>query len=155
MKVDDSNTKVGGDEMGTDKNLFKFTINQLGIAVKDIEKTSAFLEKIGIGPFQTMDVESEESKFKIGSFQQEGLQIELIQLVEGEDQLYSKFLKEKGEGIHHVGYWVKDFDEALQKMKDMGIKVLSDGNVYGVRYCYLDTEKQCGFIVELIEGELM
>jgi hypothetical protein len=58
--------------MGTDKNPFKFTINQLGIAVMDIEKTSAFLEKIGIGPFETMDVESEESKFKIGLFQQEG-----------------------------------------------------------------------------------
>ena len=141
--------------MGTDKNPFKFTINQLGIVVKDIEKTSAFLENIGIGPFPSFDAESEKGKFKIGLFQQEGLQIELIQHVEGEDQLYSKFLKEKGEGIHHVGYWVKDFDEALQKMKDLGIKVLADGDVYGVRYCYLDTEKQCGFIVELIEGELM
>jgi catechol 2,3-dioxygenase-like lactoylglutathione lyase family enzyme len=138
--------------MGTDKNPFKFTINQLGIAVKDIEKTSAFLENIGIGPFETMDVESEESKFKIGLFQQEGLQIELVQHVQGEAGAYSKFVKEKREGIHHVGYWVKDFDEALQKMKDLGIKVLADGDVYGVRYCYLDTEKQCGFIVELIEG---
>ena len=141
--------------MGTDKNPFKFTINQLGIAVMDIEKTSAFLEKIGIGPFETMDVESEESKFKIGLFQQEGLQIELVQHVQGEAGAYSKFVKEKREGIHHLGYWVKDFDEALQKMKDLGIKVLADGDVYGVRYCYLDTEKQCGFIVELIEGELM
>jgi catechol 2,3-dioxygenase-like lactoylglutathione lyase family enzyme len=61
-------------------------------------------------------------------------------------------VKEKREGIHHLGYWVKDFDEALQKMKDLGIKVLADGDVYGVRYCYLDTENQCGFIVELIEG---
>ena len=48
--------------MGTDKNPFEFTINQPGIAVKHIEMTSAFLEKIGIGPFQTVDVESEERK---------------------------------------------------------------------------------------------
>ena len=54
--------------MGTDKNPFKFTINQLGIVVKDIEKTSAFLENIGIGPFPTFDAESEKSKFKIGLF---------------------------------------------------------------------------------------
>ena len=138
--------------MGTDKNPFKFTINQLGIAVKDIEKTSAFLERIGIGPFQIMDFEEEEIKFKIGVFQQDSLQIELVQIIEGEAPAYSKFLKEKGEGIHHVGYWVKDFDGAFQQMKDLGIKVLDDGDVNGTRFCYLDTEKQCGFIVELIEA---
>ena len=138
--------------MNTDQIPFNFTINQLGIAVKDIEKTSAFLEMIGIGPFEIMDVEVKGTKAKIGLFQQEGLQIELVQHVQGEAPAYSKFMRENREGIHHVGYWVKDFDGAFQKMKDMGIKVLDEGDVYGTRFCYLDTEEQCGFIVELIEG---
>ena len=117
-----------------EKESFEFKINQLGIVVKDIEKSSTFLESIGLGPFPTLETESKDGKFKIGMFQQDGLQIELIQPISGDDQLYSKFLKERGEGLHHVGYWVEDYDDALKKMKDMGIKVLVDGDVYGVRY---------------------
>ena len=137
-----------------DKESFEFKINQLGIVVKDIEKSSTFLESIGLGPFPTLETESKDGKFKIGIFQQDGIQIELIQPISGDDQLYSKFLNERGEGLHHVGYWVEDYDEALQKMKDMGIRVLVDGDVYGIRYSYFDTEAECGFIVELIEGAL-
>ena len=138
-------------ENSEDKKPFGFKINQLGIVVEDIEKSSAFLQKIGIGPFATLDTESSKGKFKIALFDQGGLQIELIQLIEGEDLLYSKFLEEKGEGLHHVGCYLKEYDEALQYMTDLGIPVLAEGDVYGVKYSYFDTEKECGFITELIK----
>ena len=89
-------------------------------------------------------------KFRIALFNQGDLQIELIQHLEGEDLLYAKFLEEKGEGLHHVGSYVKEFDEAVRHMKDLGIPVLAEGDVYGVRYTYFDTEDECGFVTELI-----
>ena len=52
-------------ENSEDKKPFGFKINQLGIVVEDIEKSSAFLQKIGIGPFATLDTESSKGKFKI------------------------------------------------------------------------------------------
>ena len=135
-----------------DQNAFGFKINQLGIVVKDIEKSSAFLKKIGIGPFASFDAEGETGKFTIALFDQSGLQIELIQPPkEDKDSIYSKFLKERGEGLHHVGCYVKDYDDAYQHMADLGIPVLVEGDVYGINYCYYDTEKECGFITELIK----
>ena len=48
-----------------------FKIGQIGIVVKDLEKASSFLQKIGIGPFEIVDVETKTGKLKVGMFQQE------------------------------------------------------------------------------------
>ncbi len=130
------------------KKVMDYKIHQLGVVVKDMDKTVAFLEKLGIGPFPTIETEVPSGKIKIGIFQQGDLQIELIQPLEGNTP-HAKFLKEKGEGLHHVSYHVKDIEKELKKLEKIGVKVLERGEIFGVKYAYLDTQKQCGFILEL------
>jgi len=92
-----------------EKPLFsKFSkVDQIGIVVKDIETTMKFYEKMfGIEPFPTVESYVNSAKLKIGLFQLGEVQIELIQVVEGES-IHSRFLEEKGEGLHHLGFFVR------------------------------------------------
>lgn len=127
-------------------------VDQIGIVVKDLEKTLKFCERIfGVKSFSTMERDLGYAKLKTGFFWLGNVQIELIQVVEGKT-LHSKFLEEKGEGIHHLAVFVKDIEKELDNLKKKGIEVLERGEVLGVaKYAYLDTEKTLGFILELIQ----
>jgi len=137
-----------------EKPLFsKFSkVDQIGIVVKDIETTMKFYEKMfGIEPFPTVESYVNSAKLKIGLFQLGEVQIELIQVVEGES-IHSRFLEEKGEGLHHLGFFVKDIEKELARLEKEGIKVLEMGEVLGtVKFAYLDTEKTLGVVLELIQ----
>jgi catechol 2,3-dioxygenase-like lactoylglutathione lyase family enzyme len=79
------------------------------------------------------------------------VQLELIQVLEGEN-VHTKFLREKGEGLHHIGFFVKNLEEELAALKNEGIEVLWRGEALGVtKFAYLDTEKTLGIILELIQ----
>lgn len=130
------------------EKVMDYKISQLGIVVKDMDKTAKFLEKLGIGPFPTIETPTPSGKIKIGIFQQGDLQIELIQPLGGNTP-HAKFLKEKGEGLHHVSSHVKDIEKELQKLEKIGVKIIERGEIFGVKYAYLDTKEKCGFILEL------
>jgi len=136
---------------GEEKSVFS-KVGQIGIVVKDLEKTLKFCEKIlGVKSFSTVDRDLGHARLKTGFFWLGNVQIELIQVVKGRT-IHSKFLEEKGEGIHHLAFFVKDIEKELDNLKKKGIEVLERGEVLGVaKYAYLDTEKTLGFILELIQ----
>jgi hypothetical protein len=79
------------------------------------------------------------------------LQIELIQPVEG-DLPYSDFLKEHGEGLHHVGHiHVPDIDTAVRALESRGYPCIFAGSTPGTKFAYVDMSKSLGVIVELVE----
>jgi len=137
--------------VGVGKSVFS-KVDQIGIVVKDLDKTMKFCEKIfGVRSFSTVERDLGYAKLKTGFFWLGNIQIELIQVVEGKT-IHSKFLEEKGEGIHHLGFFVKDMEKELNQLKKEGIEVLERGEVLGVaKYAYLNTEKTLGFILELIQ----
>ena len=80
--------------------------------------------------------------------------IELIQPLEG-DTVYRDFVSEHGYGVHHFGVLVDDMDEALSRAAAAGVQMTMDGAGFGRdgdgHYAYLNTEKQLGVTIELIE----
>jgi len=133
------------------KSIFS-RVDQIGIIVEDLEKTMGFYKKLfGAKSFSTVEHDLGYAKIKIGLFWLNNVQIELIQVIEGKS-IHSKFLEEKGEGVHHLGFFVKDIDQELNNLKKEGIRVLEKGEVLGVvKFAYLDTEKILGVILELIQ----
>ena len=131
-------------------------IDQIGIVVKNMEISMKFYEKLfGIEPFLTLESSTssiiDSAKLKIGLFQLGDVQLELIQVLEGET-IHSEFLKKKGEGLHHLGFIVEDIEEELVRLEKEGIKILERGILQEmVKFVYLDTEKILGIIVELIQ----
>lgn len=129
-------------------------IDQIGVVVKDMEATMKFYESFGLESFLTLESVINSAKLKIGLLQLGDVQLELIQVLEGETS-HSKFLQERGEGVHHLGHIVVDLEEELSKLEEKGIKVLERGIVHEmVKFAYLDTEKTLGVILELIQLEL-
>jgi len=127
-------------------------VDQIGIVVKDVEKYIKIYEKVfGVEPFPTVESAINSAKLKIVLFELGEVEIELIQVVEGES-IHSKFLKERGEGLHHLGFFVKDIEKELARLEKEGINVLERGKVLGtVEFAYLDTEKTLGVVLELIQ----
>ncbi len=82
------------------------------------------------------------------------VQVELIEYIEG-DTIHRDFLASGREGLEHVGVFVANLDEELDRYRNMGIGILQQVEGLGLkgdgRYAYLDTEPILGTILELIQ----
>jgi 4-hydroxyphenylpyruvate dioxygenase-like putative hemolysin len=134
-------------------------VDQIGIVVRDAEKAAKHYEQfMGTGAFSFMEGEGiaivgdggeVTIKGKLGFAQLGGVQIELIQILDG-PSIHVDFLEERGEGIHHIGIFTSDIDGDIAKFKEKGINVLQEG-IGMMRYAYMDTKP---FILELIDRDL-
>jgi methylmalonyl-CoA/ethylmalonyl-CoA epimerase len=138
---------------------------QVGILVKDAKRTAELLTKItGTGPWRFEDWpppnRPEFVSYSNGSpahwravlaFADAGsMEIELIETYEGECG-YTEFVRERGEGMHHLQFRVDDVDAAARKFTDEGIKIKmgATGRRPGTKWVLLDTHHLLGFYVEL------
>jgi len=135
-------------------------VSQIGVVVKDVDKTVEFFSSVlGIGPWRTVEVTRTKEQITAGAspyrvklgFASFGpVQVELIQVLEGET-IHSQFLKEKGEGLHHLGFYVSNIDEIVAELGKHGIGVLQSVRGPGSGFAYMDTDSVGGVIVELIQ----
>ncbi|MEM3467045.1 MAG: VOC family protein [Candidatus Jordarchaeales archaeon] len=131
-------------------NLSLSEVGQIGIVVRDFERTAKVLEDLGLGHFSSIEIPHASARLKVGLVNLGGVQLELIQVVEGES-IHSRFIRERGEGLHHLGFFVKDLESAVRKFEEKGFNVTERGEVLGVKYAYLDTDRVLGFVIELIQ----
>jgi 4-hydroxyphenylpyruvate dioxygenase-like putative hemolysin len=130
-------------------------LHHISIVVKDIGEAVKFYTSIGIGPFTDYPPMKEYVKLKVPDT--EGfynlmikvarcgpVQLQLIQPGEGES-LYKDFLREKGEGVYHIGFVVDDIDQADAEAGKLGLEALSIGRREdGSGFSYLDTAQKAG-----------
>jgi methylmalonyl-CoA/ethylmalonyl-CoA epimerase len=133
-------------------------VGQIGVVVKDVDRAIAFYESaFGLGPFDVREIGApnvwdrgveKQIKARLAFATLGQVEFELIQILEG-DSFHLEFLREHGEGIHHLGFFVRDFQAKLEQAKAMGFKVLQT-DPFGQAYAYLDTRQPGGIIFELI-----
>jgi catechol 2,3-dioxygenase-like lactoylglutathione lyase family enzyme len=120
------------------KSTGKFTYSKLhhvGLVVKDLDKAIAYFESIGIGPFKAGDGRKMTIPFKgelhgkpaewkttISNADLGGVELELLEPTEG-NQALKESLDATGEGLHHIGFLVDDFEAAIAKGKKDGLKI--------------------------------
>ena len=143
-------------------------LSQIGIMVKDLEKTMEFYEKtFGVGHWTVFEGETDYCwyqgcetvvKGRIAMGYAGKVQFELIKTLEG-PSIYADFLGEKEEGLHHLGFFVKDLEARLRACEAMGIKVLQRGVLkqmgMKIDYAYLDTVETGGVIFEFIQTSFL
>ena len=135
-------------------------IVQVGVIVKDLDKTIEFLSALGLGPFKissadhpSATVHGKKVSYQVRlAFSQLGpVQLELIEYQKG-ITIQEEFLREKGEGIHHILFNVRDLAATLDKCARKGIEVLQqDHFVGGGGLAYLGTDKIGGIIMEVVQ----
>ena len=52
--------------------------------------------------------------------------------------IWSKFIAEKGEGIHHVALGVSNYDQMMTTTQQKGHKLLVAAEFNGEKWCYFD-----------------
>jgi len=135
-------------------------LSQVGIVVRDIDKTAAFYHStFGIGPFGIIpEVKFEgallrgrptSTSIKVAFAQSGPVQIELIQPLEGQS-IYTEFLAAKGEGLHHLGFEVDDFHGWLARFKSKGVEPVFWHNMGWMAFAYLGTDSVGGVMIELL-----
>ncbi len=143
-------------------------IAQLGVVIRDMDRAMRVYSRLlGVrGWFRTRMLDYEviyrgqpaDVEWDIVLGYSRGLQIELIRILSGEQNLYHELLGD-GEGFHHVATAVSDLAPHLTQMRQAGIDVLQQGTIHFeggavAQFAYLDTLPLCGFIVELVETRL-
>lgn len=133
-------------------------VGQVGVVVKDVQKAAEYYtSNFGIGPFKIFDYRFENGqvhgrpatfKLRLGFARMGQVVLELIQVLEGET-IYKEFLEKKGEGLHHLCFYVSDFDEKVAAFARKGIGVIQGARYPEGGFAYLDTEKVGGVILEL------
>ena len=137
---------------------------QVGIVVRDLEKSiEHYQNTFGIGPWGVMNFDPSiftdmtyrgrpvQHSFRAALVMVGPTQLELIQPLEG-DNIFSDFLKEHGEGVHHLGHVrVGNLGEAIYTLEKEGFPCLQSGRLLGGGYAYMDTVKTLGVIIELLE----
>jgi methylmalonyl-CoA epimerase len=71
-----------------------------------------------------------------------------------DDSPVAKYLANKGEGLHHIGYRVKDCGVALQAIKDAGGRVIDDAPRPGSRgttVAFVHPKTVFGTLIELVQ----
>ncbi len=139
-------------------------IGQIGIVVRDIDKSMELFSTVfGIGPFKVMDLYYPEERgtfrgkpaafhIKIAFAQMGAVAFELMEHKEGKS-IYTEHLEKKGEGMHHIGFYVDDLDAAVGEWTAKGFKVLQSGrSESGSGFAYIDTEEYAGVIFEFIHA---
>lgn len=134
---------------------------QIGIVVRSIDETIQYYqEAFGFGPFEIRHVDYPTATFygetagyrgKRAFFHLGPIQIELIELKDGKT-IHESFLREKGEGLHHIGFLVSDLEEGKKRAERAGLKVIQGfTRPDGTGFAYLDSDKVGGVIFELIQ----
>lgn len=139
---------------------------QIGMVVRDVEKTGqAFADFFGIerppvvgsGADEIVKAEvfgeRSDASCKMMFFDTPSVQIELIEPDE-KPSVWRNILEEKGEGLHHIAFQVKDAEGKMKTLAKKGYETMQKGN-YGDgsgMYAYIDTRKDLKLIIELLES---
>jgi methylmalonyl-CoA/ethylmalonyl-CoA epimerase len=125
-------------------------LNHVGLIVPDVDKACTFFETVfGI---KCSEAEQLVPDLKIRFAILKNAKLEIIQPLT-EDSDHAKFLKEhpKG-GIHHICYHTENLEESAKKLKEVGVKPLSEGPLElmnGGKVRFFDPEDTFGILTEL------
>ncbi|MCX7681325.1 MAG: VOC family protein [Anaerolineae bacterium] len=139
-------------------------ICQVGLVVRDIERSAeAYSRILGLPRPQIVVTDPPEvahtrfrgqptdARAKLAFFDMGQVTLELIEPIGG-PSTWREFLDEKGEGVHHIAFMVRDTDQVVQYLAAHGIEAVQQGDYTGGRYTYVDSVATLGVILELLEN---
>jgi catechol 2,3-dioxygenase-like lactoylglutathione lyase family enzyme len=136
------------------------SMDQISFAVGDADEAATRYQSI-FGKFDVVDVPSMDVTyrgqpstvtFKLGFGRAGPLEVELVQVVEGDSPVRDHF-ERFGEGFNHVRYRVPDLEASRDAMEQDGWVTVYAGETGDISFCFL--EPPVGLvatIIELIQG---
>ncbi len=125
-------------------------IAHIGIAVSDLEAAIAvFTKLLGRGPDHREDVA--DQCVRTAMFETGPTAVELLQAT-SPDSAIAKFIEKRGEGMHHVSYFVADIVAELKRLEQEGFQLIDRVPRKGAGGClvaFIHPKSANGVLVEL------
>ncbi|MBC8396167.1 MAG: methylmalonyl-CoA epimerase [Flavobacteriales bacterium] len=130
-------------------------IEHIGIAVKDLKAANNLYSKLlNTTPYKTEKVDSENvntSFFQIGESK--------IELLEGTspDSPISKFIENRGEGVHHIAFEVDDIEKEIARLTKEGFQMIHEKPKDGADnklIAFLHPKSSNGVLIELCQEKV-
>ncbi|MBM4433402.1 MAG: hypothetical protein FJ025_05320, partial [Chloroflexi bacterium] len=127
----------------------------IGTIVKDTKQAKELYQILGYETWWTIDaaippkamIVGDAFSLKVSDALMAGRTIlELLEPI-SKGSLWENFAKTIGGGAHHIGFEVPDWQATMDKMKNVGGKVLVSGDVWGGKFAYV--QLPIGLIVEI------
>ena len=129
-------------------------VDHIGVAVSNLEEAlKIYTEVLGLKLHGTEVVE--EQKVRVAFMPVGDTEIELLESTDPEGPI-AKFIEKRGEGIQHIAFRVDDIEEALEQMRQRGVRLIDEKPRYGAggaRIAFLHPKSTGGVLVELCQRE--
>ena len=129
-------------------------IEHIGIVVKNLEKSlRPYQELLGLKLKETEEIEVQGAMNRVAFMPIAGVNVELVHTT-AQTGLAAEFLKEHGEGIHHIAFEVEDLEKTFQDLRSRGVKFVWDKIITGSRgskVAFFKSEEFNGVYIELVQ----
>ncbi len=127
-------------------------IDHVGVAVKSLEEAVKTYEALG---FEVEEIEEvAEQKVRVAMLPAGESRVELLEAT-SEDSAIAKFISSRGEGIHHIAINVENIEEALNKAKEAGLRLIDEKpriGAGGKKVAFVHPKSTHGVLLEFVEG---
>ena len=140
---------------GTDQPLHETDraarIDHLGIAVVSLDAARTLYESLGLKVAHEETIEHEQ--VRVAMIPMEGGRIELLEPTD-QDSPVGRFLKKRGEGLHHVALHVADIAATLASLKSRGARLVNEQIQIGAGghlYFFVHPSSAGGVLLEICQ----
>lgn len=151
--------------MSEQQGLGTLVVTQVGIIVKDIEKSiDNYVQVFGLkerptpivtGPLEEAKTELRgqptPARAKLAFINMGQVTIELIE-PDGNPSTWQEHLDTHGESVHHIAFQIKGTDEVVAYLNAQGVPTVQQGQYTGGMYSYMDSAPKLGVMLELLEN---
>jgi methylmalonyl-CoA/ethylmalonyl-CoA epimerase len=97
-------------------------IEEVVIAVKDVDEAANYFKDL-FGMEFANGWELKGERIKVRSEVIQGSQLQFIQATDSQS-VVAKFIKEKGQGLNHFAFRVKNLKELVKRLKEKGVRLV-------------------------------
>lgn len=127
-------------------------IEHIGIAVNDLDSSNVLFAKLlGAPPYKIEEVASEGVRTSF--FTSGATKVELLEATHGDSPI-ARFLKKRGEGIHHIAFAVADLGSEIARLQQEGFAVVNEVPKKGAdnkQVVFLHPKGTNGVLIELCQ----
>lgn len=132
--------------------LMTVAVDHLGLAVRSLGAARAIYEKLGLSLSSEETVAGE--KVRLIMVQLGDIRLELLEAT-SEDSAIARFIRRRGEGLHHICLRVPDLVSTVEKLKSQGVRLVSEEiktGAGGHRYVFVHPASASGVLLELVDS---
>jgi len=127
-------------------------VDHIGIAVRDLAATLSVWQD-GVGLRAGGEEEVPEQKVRVAFMPCGEARLELLQST-AEDGPIARFIESRGEGVHHIALAVDDIEQALERARAAGLRLIDERPRRGAGnalVAFVHPKATHGVLLELVE----